>query len=191
MKTNRTSASLITVLVITAAASLPFFIGKASAPGITEIAETFTPVTLSPMSQNPIPANLAGGVIDFVTDDDQCGTTSLRIVTDTDRIATVLGNAIPSNGYILLTQPSVSDPNNGCNTPNPNYTGSHPLINSATAPPIGAYDVDANTLRVIIPYLQTESGCTFTNQLGGPCCTPGQPEVDLNGDGDFLDNVVF
>src|SRR5437588_300377 len=90
MKSKSRSRSEYAALLITAIASLPFFVGNASAPGINEVDKTYTPITLSPASQNPIEANLAGGVIDFVMTEEQCGTTTLRIATDTDRIDTVL-----------------------------------------------------------------------------------------------------
>ena len=51
-----------------------------------------------------------------------------------------------TNGYVLLTQEPPFIPGmipTQCDVPNPNYSASHPLINTAIAPAIGAYDVDA------------------------------------------------
>jgi len=125
MKSKTRSRSAVALLLIIAAASLPFFIGNASAPGITEVDKTYTPVTLSPAAQDPIEANLAGGVIDFVMTEDQCGTTTLRIVTDTDRIDKILGNPAPSAGYVVLTQQGANLFNpitQTCDIPNSRYS---------------------------------------------------------------------
>lgn len=168
---------------------------RASAPGFTEVNQTFQVTTLPQSSINPIPVSVAGGIIAFIQNEDQCGTVSLRFITDPHQVQTIQGNPVPPDGFVLVTKfAPVFDPATGsCSKPNPadTFGSSQPFLGAAIGAVIGAHDMDANTTRVIISFLRSEGGCAFTDQLGiSSCCTPSPGSVDLNGDGDLFDQVI-
>jgi hypothetical protein len=160
----------------------------ASAPGFTDAHRTFTPILLSPTGQNPIPTTLAGGLIQVLRTEDACNTTTLRIFGDPNQVQyTSPGVPFPADGLEVLRSQFTFDSVNGC-VPAP---APQPQISFAFAAAMGAHDVNPTTSRVLIVYQKFEGGCGYINQLGlNYDCIPGPGAIDLNGDGDIMDNVV-
>ena len=100
--------------------------GLASAPGITVIDQTFQQHTAVPDTDRPMmSATTVGGVFLYTTTNESaCGTMSLRLAADPDRVISVNGHAIPPEGYELRESPSIFNPATlTCDLPNPQYGG--------------------------------------------------------------------
>ena len=172
-------------IVVTGLAGAP----RAIAPPFSLAHRTFTPVAvLDATSQNPIPTAIAGGLITFAQQEDQCGTTTLRLVAD--------GNLVSANqtlfpigpgGREILRKQYAPGESGGCTA-----APGQPEIAVAMGASMGAYDVvEGQTRQILVAYQVNEGGCAFFNEFGGPQCRPPDGAVDLNGDGDHMDPAVL
>jgi hypothetical protein len=179
---------------------------RATAPGITEEHRAYTSTLLPAASVNPITAGVAGGLIFFIQEEvppagypSTCfKPVSLRVLADPGQISTVGGSPMPADGYVILRKSWHYDAQlAGCVSTTTDAAGAVVAAGAAdvdfnvtSLQSVGAFEVDPTTTRVLFTVQRSEGGCFFYNQLGGPECTPPGERVDLNGDGDHLDNVL-
>jgi hypothetical protein len=167
---------------------------RASGPGIIEAHQTFTITNVQVQGQNPVPAQVAGGLIFYVREEvgaDSCPDIVLRFKTDPDQVDKLPdGSAIPSDGYELARKDNVYHSED--NTCQP-ASSTQPQIDVASIVAAGAYEESGTRRRVIAAFQRPEGGCAYSDQLGtSDCCTPGIGATDLSipSDGDYFDTVL-
>ncbi|MEW5982024.1 MAG: MopE-related protein, partial [Acidobacteriota bacterium] len=177
----------------------------------TDVGKQFVIATTDADPRGPYWSGVAGGLIAFIRQDDDCGSTSLRIVGDPSRVQTIDGNPFPPGGYVV-------DWSTWTGTP-PNCTHVHGDLSPPSILAIGAFDRMPNEVRVVIAYsadgfvkyaaitVDTGVGNVTDVQLlttlfaSGPIvATNGKYiaglvseefiDADLNGDGQKVDEVL-
>ena len=164
-------------------------ITEALAPPYQQAHKTFTPTTVTGiLDRNPVPVSVASGLMVYNRQEDQCGTTTMRMLVDPNQVSI----AAPPEGLELLRKtvprddkgtPDTSDDTCG-------FIAGQPDLMPTFGAAIGAYDLGGGIRRVLVPYQVNEGGCNFFNEFGGPECTPPPGAVDLNADGDHLDQIL-
>jgi thrombospondin type 3 repeat protein/FIMAH domain-containing protein len=157
----------------------------AQQPPWQAVSQQYPSTTLAPAAQNPVEANIAGGIIAFIhVEGDACGSLTLRLLAPGFPNASYQGQPIPADGLVLAQRIFTQNPDGTCTPP-----ASGPVLSAAMPPAVGVTQIAPGVYRAIVTYHYSEGGCQYTsaNADGTFCCTPMAGAQDDNGDGDILD----